>query len=111
MSRWSSDSKPGMAPPSILAKKPSCLCFSSVHWSPKMIQWRQFRKDHCDSHYAAAVFKYMRAYAEISNCLFMSLDDKHRIKVGEPGYPVASAEHGRRVIAKSGGKDHNFYKV
>ena len=28
-----------------------------------MIQQRQFRKEHCDSHYAAAVFKYMREYA------------------------------------------------
>ncbi|MCG8626335.1 MAG: hypothetical protein MJE68_30595 [Proteobacteria bacterium] len=25
------------------------------------------------------------------------LDDKHRLKVGEPGFPVAAAERGRRV--------------
>ena len=81
-----------------------------------MIQRRQFRKDHCDSHYAAAVFKYMREYAVSIRdyCLFVSLDDKHRIKVGEPDYPVASAERGRRVIVRSGTTfevgDHDFTK-
>jgi len=29
----------------------------------------------------------------------VSIDDKHQIKVGEPGYPVAAAEQGRRVLA------------
>ena len=81
-----------------------------------MVQRRQFRKDHYNSHYAAAVFKYMREYAVMvrDHCLFVCLDDKHRLKVGEPGYPVASAEHGRRVIVKKGTVfevgDHNFTK-
>ena len=26
------------------------------------------------------------------------MDDKHRCKVGEPGYPVAAVERGRQVI-------------
>ena len=30
--------------------------------------------------------------------MFISLDDKHRIKVGEPGFPVAVAERGRKVL-------------
>ena len=30
--------------------------------------------------------------------MLICLDDKHRLKVGEPGYPVAAAERGRRVI-------------
>lgn len=30
-------------------------------------------------------------------CGFVSYDDKHKVKVGEPGYPVAAAERGRRV--------------
>jgi hypothetical protein len=29
--------------------------------------------------------------------LFISVDDKHKVKVGEPQFPVASAEQGRRV--------------
>ena len=32
------------------------------------------------------------------DCLLICLDDKYRLKVGEPGYPVAVAERGRRVI-------------
>ena len=52
-----------------------------------MIQRRQFQKDHCDRHYAAAVFRHMREYAVIvgEHCLFVCLDDKHQLKVGEPG--------------------------
>ena len=30
-------------------------------------------------------------------CSFVCLDDKHKIKIGEPNYPVAAAERGRRV--------------
>ena len=32
----------------------------------------------------------------------VSIDDKHRLKVGEPGFPVAAAERGRRVMVRSG---------
>ena len=44
-----------------------------------MVQKRQFRKTHPDSHYAAAVFCYMQEYAVhlCSECLFVCLDDKH----------------------------------
>ena len=31
-------------------------------------------------------------------CVFVSLDDKHRIKIGEPGYPVSAVERGKRVM-------------
>ena len=59
-----------------------------------MIQQRQFRKQHPDQHYAAAVFRYEREYACMfrQHCAFLSIDDKHRIKVGEPNFPVAAAE-------------------
>ena len=50
--------------------------------------------------YSAAVFRYMKElsirFRQYS--VFASMDDKHRIKVGEPNYPVAAAERGRRVI-------------
>ena len=77
---------------------------TSLQYTGRLVQRRQFRKDHCDSHYAAAIFKYMREYAVMvrDHCLFVCLDDKHRMKVGEPGYPVASAERGRRVMVKKG---------
>ena len=42
-------------------------------------------------------------FSDISECairfkehsLFLCIDDKHKAKVGEPGYPVAAAERGR----------------
>ena len=44
--------------------------------------------------------------------LFICLHDKHRLKVGEPGLPVAAAERGRRVIVNQGTVlqvgDHDF---
>ncbi len=65
-----------------------------------VIQKRQFRKSHPDQHYCAALFRYQRELAvkcqDVST--FVCLDDKHRIKVGEPDYPVAAAERGRQVI-------------
>ena len=65
-----------------------------------MVQKRQFRKTHVDEHYCAAIFRYLREYTlKYRNLsLLLCLDDKHRVKIGEPGYPVAAAERGRRVI-------------
>ena len=62
-----------------------------------VVQKRQFRKNYIDEHYCAAIFRYLREYS-LSHNLLICLDDKHRVKVGEPGYPVAAAERGRRVI-------------
>ena len=30
------------------------------------------------------------------------IDDKHRLKVEEPGFPVAAAERGRKLIVRAG---------
>lgn len=61
-----------------------------------MIQQRQFRKHHPDQHYAAAAFRYQREYACMfhQHSAFLSIDDKRRIKNGEPNFPVAAAERG-----------------
>ena len=81
-----------------------------------MVQKRQFRKTHDDEHYAAALYRYMREYAIKlkEHCTMVSIDDKHRMKVGEPGFPVAAAERGRRVMVRSGTTfqvgDHDFTK-
>ena len=44
--------------------------------------------------------------------MFVCIDDKHRVKVGEPSCPVAVAERGRQVIVRSGTSfqvsDHDF---
>ncbi len=63
---------------------------------------------------AAAVFRYQREMAvqfkEFSK--FVCLDDKHRIKIGEPNFPVAAAERGRRVLVSRASSfevdDHDF---
>ncbi|CAC5380320.1 unnamed protein product [Mytilus coruscus] len=47
-------------------------------------------------------------------CNFVCMDDKHKLKVGEPGYPVATVERGKQVIVAMGKKfevaDHDFTK-
>jgi len=61
-----------------------------------MIQQQQFRKEHPDKHYAAALFQYQREFSLkfFEHTAFVCLDDKHQIKIGEPGFPVAAAERG-----------------
>ena len=47
-------------------------------------------------------------------CMFICLDDKHKVKIREPDFPVASTEHGRRVlmyvIESFQAGDHDFTK-
>ena len=82
----------------------------------KQVQQRQWRKDHEDTHYAACIFRYMREYAILFHrfSVFACLDDKHKVKVGEPGFPVAAAERGRQVLVHSSTSfevgDHDFTK-
>ena len=94
---------------------------SSMHYTGRlnvrfMVQKRQFRKNHEDEHYVAAVFRYLREYAvQLKNhCTMVCIDDKHRLKVGEPGFSVAAAELGRRVIVRAETTfevgDHDFTK-
>ena len=35
-------------------------------------------------------------------CTMVCIDHKYRLKVGEPGIPVAAAERGQRVIVHAG---------
>ena len=45
---------------------------------------------------------------------FISLDDKHKIQIGEPLYPVAALESGRQVLVTEDERfivgDHDFTK-
>ena len=81
-----------------------------------MVQARQFRKSHIDAHYAAAIFRYEREMSLLfrDKSVFVSLDDKHRIKIGEPGYPVSAVERGKRVMVTQNTSfevgDHDFTK-
>lgn len=94
---------------------------TAIHYTGRldvrfMVQARQFRKTHEDQHYAAAVFRYLRELAVKfrDDALLVCLDDKHRCKIGEPGFPVAAAERGRRCLVTAGTSfqvgDHDFTK-
>ena len=57
-----------------------------------------------DAHYASYIFRYLRECVLLFQkfCGFACVDDKHRVKVGEPSCPVAAAERGRhRAVASS----------
>jgi hypothetical protein len=81
-----------------------------------MVQSRQLRSNHIDNHYASALFRYLKELAitfkDDSWLVFM--DDKHRCKIGEPGYPVAAVERGKQVIVSCNKSfvvsDHDFTK-
>ena len=81
-----------------------------------MIQSRQFRKGHIDCHYASALFRYQKEFAirykQFAN--FICMDDKHTCKVGEPGYPVAAVDRGKKVVVSTDSSfqvaDHDFTK-
>ena len=49
-----------------------------------------------------------------NRCTLISVDDKHSIKIGEPGYPVAALDRGKQVIVGKGQPvmvaDHDFTK-
>lgn len=81
-----------------------------------MIQARQFRKSHVDAHYASALFRYEKEFAVRYRdySTMVSMDDKHTVKVGEPGSPVAGVERGKQVLVSVSKKfvvsDHDFTK-
>lgn len=82
----------------------------------RKVQLRQWRKQHEDGHYAACIFRYEREYAVMLRdlAMFASIDDKHKVKIGEPNFPLASAERGRQVVVASQSQllaaDHDFAK-
>ena len=65
-----------------------------------MVQSRQLHADHPDSHYCAAIFKYLKelTITFYEHTTLDCLDDKHKIKVGEPGFPVAAIDRGKQVL-------------
>ena len=82
-----------------------------------MVQARQFRKQHIDCHYASGLYRYLRefsiAYHDYST--LVSMDDKHVVKIGEPGYPVSGLERGKQVLVSPATHftvgDHDFTKI
>ena len=88
------------------------LSSSKFHY----IFFYQVRVNHADSHYCAAFWRYMREMSVLHRDIahLVSIDDKHKIKVGEPGYPLAAAERGKQVLVGSNQVmavgDHDFSK-
>ncbi len=82
------------------ARLKSSKYYSGLLQAKRMVKKRLVRKSHPDEHYCAALFRYQRElavkYRERTH--FICVDDKHRLKVGETGFPVAAAERGREVI-------------
>ena len=82
-----------------------------------MIPSRQFRHQHVDMHYASALFRYLKEFSVRyrNQTTFVCMDDKHNMKIGEPGYPVAAIERGKEVLVCKGMKlmvgDHDFIKL
>ena len=100
---------------------PSPQAKQACHYTGRLdvkfaVQRRQWRQEHVDAHYAAAIFRYQREFAiEFrDHCMLACLDDKHRIKVGDPGSPLAAVERGRRVLVQRNASfevsDHDFSK-
>ena len=79
-----------------------------------MVQSRQLHTDHPDSHYCAAIFKYLKEFAIAFHDL-VCLDDRHNIKVGEPGFPMAAIDCGKQVFVGINTSfqvgDHDFTKA
>ena len=65
-----------------------------------IVQQRQLGKEHPDQRYASADFRYQKKLAVRfrQNTTLVSMDDKHKVKVGEPGCPLAAVEGGRQVL-------------
>ena len=67
------------------------------------IQRRQLRINHPDSHYCAALFRYMKqlGISLKESCVFFCCDDKAKISLGEPSCPISTGVRGRQVLAPS----------
>jgi hypothetical protein len=95
---------------------------TATHYTGKlklkfMVQARQFRAEHADAHYASALFRYEKEFSIKfkEHLVFVSMDDKHTIKVGEHNCPVAAVERGKQVLVAIGTKlvvaDHDFTRI
>lgn len=77
-------------------------------------QFAQLRKDHPDQFVGHVEFKYLKhlAVRKRVNTDFLCGDDKHKINVGEMGFPIGAAVKTRRVIVGEGEVlckgDHDF---
>ena len=75
------------------------------------------RESHDNDHYANTIYKYTQQNAiDIRDLAsFKCTDDKHKISLGEPGFPLSALPRGRRVLVGKDQvyqvRDHNFSTV
>ena len=83
----------------------------------RMVQARILRNNNPDSHYANAIYSFMkeRAVKNSDHTAMVSADAKCKVSIGEPDFPIAAVTRGKAVIVgknqtfKVG--DHDFSKV
>ena len=82
----------------------------------KKVQSRILRASHEDGHYAAAVFKYLRSMAVDlrQHSLFLCMDDKAKVPVGEPDKPTSTNMRSKSTYAEESEEltamDHDLTK-
>ena len=82
-----------------------------------MLQQRQLRAHHEYAHNASAAFKYLKEMAVRFReyCVFLNVDVKRKVTVGEPGAPSAAVERRRQVLVSMGQTfqvaDHEILKM
>ena len=99
-----------------------CTTHSALNYTGRfpvkyMMQQRMIRKSHDDEHYANAIYKYVREYAVSlrDKAIFICTDDKHKISVGEPNFPLSALPRGKRVLVGNNEAyqvgDHDFSTI
>ena len=81
------------------------------------VEQRMIRKTHDEKYYVNTIFKYACEYTvNIKDiCLFIYMDEKHKISMGKPNFPLAAVPHGRRVLVVNNESfqvgDHYFLTI
>lgn len=80
------------------------------------VQSRQLSKFHADSHYCAALFRYVRLFAikYRDHCSLICADDKHKVPIGE-GIATSSGVRNKASLVPANmeltSSDHDFTKL
>ena len=99
-----------------------CMTSKMLHETSKfkirrMVQTWLSHKSNPNSHYANAVFKFMKIWAVKTrqNLAFFSADVKCKVSIGEPDCPIVLVTCGKRIIVGSNETfmigDHHFIKL
>uniref|UniRef100_U9T4T2 Uncharacterized protein n=1 Tax=Rhizophagus irregularis (strain DAOM 181602 / DAOM 197198 / MUCL 43194) TaxID=747089 RepID=U9T4T2_RHIID len=81
-----------------------------------MVQARQLRKDHPDTHYCATLFRYLREFAILYRqyVSFICADDKHKVPIGEGVNTSTGVRNKKTMVFQETSLvacDHDFTKL